>query len=146
MNKESVTGLVDPWRFSSNAIHRASAKLAVPNNTHRFRDGDGTLRHIPFRKGKNLVGTAKYASLNSHNGLELSRRDDLESLGYIIVEFINRELPWKEQRSKARFRTKQQSYNRIRNIKEQTDWSTLCPRMAEWIRYCRQLEFPDDVN
>uniref|UniRef100_A0A915BAQ2 non-specific serine/threonine protein kinase n=1 Tax=Parascaris univalens TaxID=6257 RepID=A0A915BAQ2_PARUN len=113
---------------------------------YRFRDGDGTLRHIPFRKGKNLVGTAKYASLNSHNGLELSRRDDLESLGYIIVEFINRELPWKEQRSKARFRTKQQSYNRIRNIKEQTDWSTLCPRMAEWIRYCRQLEFPDDPD
>ncbi|VDM45690.1 unnamed protein product [Toxocara canis] len=113
---------------------------------YRFRDGDGALKHIPFRKGKNLVGTAKYASLNSHNGLELSRRDDLESLGYIIVEFINRELPWKEQRSKARFRTKQQSYNRIRNIKEQTDWSALCPRMAEWISYCRQLEFSDDPD
>uniref|UniRef100_A0A158PPB3 non-specific serine/threonine protein kinase n=1 Tax=Anisakis simplex TaxID=6269 RepID=A0A158PPB3_ANISI len=113
---------------------------------YRFRDGDGSLKHIPFRKGKNLVGTAKYASLNSHNGLELCRRDDLESLGYILIEFINRELPWKEQRSKARFRSKQQSYNRIRNIKEQTDWSTVCPKMAEWIRYCRKLEFSEEPD
>lgn len=111
----------------------------------RYRDGN-RLNHIPFRKGKSLVGTAKYASINSHNGLELSRRDDLESLGYIVIEFINREVPWREQRGKARFRSKQQSYNRIRNMKEQTDWSVVCPKMAEWIAYCQQLGFSEEPD
>lgn len=60
----------------------------------RYRDGD-KLVHIPHRKGKNLVGTAKYASLNSHLGIELSRRDDIESFGYIMVELCCGELPWK---------------------------------------------------
>uniref|UniRef100_A0A0N5AG96 non-specific serine/threonine protein kinase n=1 Tax=Syphacia muris TaxID=451379 RepID=A0A0N5AG96_9BILA len=60
----------------------------------RIRDGN-KWRHISFKKGNGLIGTAKYASVNSHNGWELSRRDDLESLGYVIIELINQELPWK---------------------------------------------------
>lgn len=53
------------------------------------------VRHIPFKNGRNLVGTARYASINSHQGRELSRRDDLESLAYVLFCFLLQELPWK---------------------------------------------------
>lgn len=65
----------------------------------RFRE-NRDLKHIPYRKGRSFVGTAKYASLNSHKNIELSRRDDLESLGYVLIELINGSLPWKVRRIK----------------------------------------------
>lgn len=44
-----------------------------------------TGKHIDFRTGKNLVGTARFVSINAHLGYELSRRDDLLTLGYLMV-------------------------------------------------------------
>merc|ERR1712166_1136959 len=50
--------------------------------------------HIPLKTGKNIIGTIWYASLNMHKGLEPSRRDDLESLCYSMMQLTTGALPW----------------------------------------------------
>ena len=50
--------------------------------------------HISCQKNQGLTGTADFASVNAHKGMELSRRDDLISLGYLVVFLLKGSLPW----------------------------------------------------
>jgi serine/threonine protein kinase len=53
-------------------------------------------KHIEMKKTNNIIGTANFASINAHDFNELSRRDDLESLGYMLIYFYLGNLPWKD--------------------------------------------------
>ncbi|XP_038696396.1 casein kinase 1-like protein 1 isoform X2 [Tripterygium wilfordii] len=108
----------------------------------KYRDSS-THQHIPYRENKNLTGTARYASMNTHLGIEQSRRDDLESLGYVLMYFLRGSLPW--QGLKAG--TKKQKYEKISEKKVSTSIEALCrgypSEFASYFHYCRSLRFDD---
>ncbi|CAD8137898.1 unnamed protein product [Paramecium pentaurelia] len=50
--------------------------------------------HLPFKDRQPFIGTSRYASIAAHKGNELGRKDDLESLIYILLYFYFGKLPW----------------------------------------------------
>lgn len=119
----------------------------------RFRDPK-TGEHIPYRDGKNLTGTARYASVNTHLGIgnnsyqykpltEQSRRDDLESLGFVLMYFCRGSLPWQGLPAK----TKKEKYEKIRDKKLSTSIEALTKGYPEefaiYMNYCRSLKFEE---
>ncbi|GAW06554.1 ck1 ck1 ck1-d protein kinase [Lentinula edodes] len=108
----------------------------------KFRDPKTHL-HIPYRENKNLTGTARYTSINTHLGVEQARRDDLESLAYVLMYFLRGALPW--QGLKAA--TKKQKYDRIMEKKMTTPTDLLCRGFPNefgiFLNYTRALRFDD---
>lgn len=105
-----------------------------------------TKNHIQYRDNKNLTGTARYASINTHLGVEQSRRDDLEGIGYTLMYFNKGSLPWQGLKAKS----KKEKYDRIRDIKTSTAVEDLCKdcpeEFATYLNYCRKLGFDQDPD
>ena len=99
--------------------------------------------HIPYKDGKGLTGTARYASINTHFGIEQSRRDDIEALGYILVYFMKGSLPWQGLKAK----TTEEKYQKIKEKKISISLGELCRGLPDefktFIQYARDLNFED---
>ena len=97
--------------------------------------------HIPYIEGKKLTGTARYASINALGGCEQSRRDDLESIFYILIYFIKGRLPWQGLKADK----KEDRYKKIYEIKKNIKIKELCSELPEefesFYNYIRKLEF-----
>jgi casein kinase I family protein HRR25 len=98
----------------------------------KYVDNDN--KHIEMKSGKTIIGTPNFVSINVHNGLEPSRRDDLISVAYIILYLINGGLPWQTKRE-------------IKDIKRQKQlilqWSKTPSELIEYLTYCENLKFDE---
>mmetsp|Transcript_35298 Transcript_35298/g.49001 ORF Transcript_35298/g.49001 Transcript_35298/m.49001 type:complete len:321 (+) Transcript_35298:253-1215(+) len=108
----------------------------------KYRDPK-TREHMPYRESRALTGTVRYAGLNTHNGVEQSRRDDMESVGYVFLYMLRGSLPW--QGLKAT--TKVQKYTLIAEKKMSTPIELLCKgfpqEFVSYFRICRSLGYED---
>lgn len=102
-----------------------------------------TNQHIPYKEGKPLTGTARYCSVNTHLGIEQSRRDDLESIGYLLIYFLKGFLPWQG----IRVPDPDQKTVRIGEKKIAIGLDYLCrdepAPFLKFMKYCRNLKFEE---
>ena len=105
-----------------------------------------TKKHNPFTQNNKLIGNARYSSINALEGGTQSRRDDLESLGYLIIFLLVGKLPWQGKVSHS----KEDKYYKIREIKRQTSAQKLCEglpsQIEEYVKYTRNLQYESNPN
>jgi serine/threonine protein kinase len=102
-----------------------------------------TNKHIPYKEGKGLTGTARYVSLFTHYGIEQSRRDDIEGIAYNLIYLARGKLPWQGVKTK----NKKEKHKKIMESKIAYTPDILCKDLPEefsnLLKYSRELEFED---
>ena len=100
-------------------------------------------RHYKLKDNLNFVGTLRYASLNSHKGIRQGRRDDLESMLYILIYFLKGKLPWQDIKAKQ----KEERHKIIFQIKSNISIDSLCKdipvEFANLLKYVKSLQFEE---
>ena len=111
----------------------------------KYRSGR-TGKHIKFRVPRRLTGTARYASVNALRGTEQSRRDDLESAGYVLIYFALGYLPWQ----RINVSDKLERYKKYFLLKKEIKFEDLCKGLphefVEYMKYVRGLQFEEQPN
>ena len=105
-----------------------------------------TLKQYPLIKRKSLTGTARYASINALQGYEQSRRDDLESAGYVLMYFLRGELPWQNIKIKGKKDKYAKICNKKKEISSQELGKNFPEEFAEILDYFKNLGYTEDPN
>ena len=99
-----------------------------------YLDGD---QHIKIKTVNGLIGSKNYASKMAHKREEISRRDDLESLCYMLIYFYSGELPWNNEDNE----------DEIINFKDKILTSKDYPQvLLDFLKYTRSMEFEEKPN
>jgi serine/threonine protein kinase len=95
-------------------------------------------KHIDIKSSHSLIGSKTYASINAHDFIELSRRDDLESLGYMMLYFYLGELSWQD--------LKEASNEDIKYMKNNLKLESIPEVLVNYIKYVKNMEFNENPN
>ena len=105
-----------------------------------------TGKHITPKNLGKFTGTSRYASVYAMGGNEQSRRDDIESIGYMIIYFMKKKLPWQGIKGNSY----KECYHKLYLMKKHMDLEILCrglPReVFDYMKYAKSLKFEQEPN
>lgn len=105
-----------------------------------------TGKHVKFGFTGKLTGTVRFASANALRGSEQSRRDDLESIGYMLIYFMKRKLPWQGVQGVKKIDRYLKIYRMKKNIKNDILCQGLHPEMCQYMNYVKKLDFEQEPD
>ena len=125
-----------------------SSKTSLSQPINNISQNTPIFKHIPYKEGARFVGTPRYASLNTHQGIRQSRRDDLESISYILAYFLIGDLPWQSVKAKTKSEKKEKIRNLklILNIETEPLFISLPQEIKEFIKYTRAMTYHEKPN
>ncbi|KAF3428910.1 hypothetical protein E2986_12520 [Frieseomelitta varia] len=102
---------IKPSNFSMGRLPHTSKLVYMLDFglARQFTTGTGEVR--PPRSAAGFRGTVRYASVNAHKNKEMGRHDDLWSLFYMLVEFVNGQLPWRKIKDKEQVGLMKEKYD-----------------------------------
>lgn len=105
-----------------------------------------TNEHIEYKNNASFTGSFRFSSVRNHRGIEQSRRDDLESIGYMLIYFLKGKLPWQGLTASTKAKRSKQIYQ----IKKDTSLDILCDGIPKefllYMKYCTHLKFNQTPN
>ena len=107
---------------------------------------DRTGNHIQFSITKKMYGTARYASTNSLRGVQISRRDDLESLSYMILYFLMKKLPWQGVKANSLQNRYKKIYYMKKKLCEDELFKQLPAEIQNFYKSIKKLKFEEKPN
>ena len=107
----------------------------------KYRSDRGN--HVKFSINKMISGTPRYCSANSMRGVEQSRRDDLESLCYLIIYFFKGSLPWQGINISSKDKRFKIIYKMKKTIKIETLCEGLPHEIIDILKYTKNLGFSE---
>jgi serine/threonine protein kinase len=105
-----------------------------------------TGEHIPYKDNKSLTGTPRYASINSHLGIEQGRRDDLESVTYMLIYFLKGSLPWQNLKADPNYDRYEKILEKKLSVSIENLTNGLPPQFAQLVAYTRGLHFIEEPD
>ena len=102
--------------------------------------------HIPFKNDRQITGTIRYVSINTHKGIEQSRRDDIESSLYIITYFLNGKLNWDGIKCKTKEEKIQKIMEKKEEFKNNKEYKKLPQTFSQIFQYVYHIGFEEKPN
>ena len=145
-NESLIHRDIKPENFAIGLGNKSHIIYMIDFGLYKKYRNRKTHEHIKFETNKKFSGTARYASINNLKGYQQSRRDDLESIAYVLLYFLRGNLPWQGLHADKR----EDKYKKILEKKQSISAEELCEgfpnEFVEFINYTRNLEFEEEPN
>ena len=136
---------VKPGNFLVGNPDKSQIYLIDFGNARKYRSSR-TGKHLPFANNCKMYGTTIFLSLNVLKGIEQTRKDELESLGLVIIYLYQGFLPWSNLKCKDLY----QGLCIIKKLKLKITNEELCKDLPkeiyDYMNYVKNMNFNDNPD